>query len=257
MNRQSAFLLFCFLIFGAATPLSAQDASTDIAAPTPARAPWYLGISAGVFYSMHSGGFAFPSDCAECGRYDEASGIGTALDLRLSIPLLDWLRFEPRIFGECHRGEFTSEPIETEIIGRDLKPQIMTLEDDLDYTLRTIGLDLMAVFAIGRSGLSVLAGPALGFRVTETATVTERIVSPDGATFIDGGTEHVVLDGDSEIARGLHAGVRAGAGYTLRLNRDLALGFELSWLVPLQTVGEDNEWKTTGARGLVTLLFAW
>ena len=64
-------------------------------------------------------------------------------------------------------------------------------------------------------------------------------------------------DGDSEVARGLHAGVRAGAGYTLRLNRDLALGFELSWLVPLQTVGEDNEWKTTGARGLVTLLFAW
>jgi hypothetical protein len=257
MIRHSSLLLLCYLIFGATTPLSAQDASSAAAAAPASHAPWYLGISAGVFYSMHSGGFAFPSDCAECGRYNEATGIGTAMDLRLSIPLLDWLRFEPRIFGECHRGEFTSDPIETEIIGRDLKPQTLTLEDDLDYTLRTIGLDLIAVFAIGRSGFSVLAGPALGFRVTESAKVTERIVSPDGATFVDGSTDHVMLDGDSEIARGLHAGIRAGAGYTLKLNRDLALGFELSWLLPLQTVGEDNEWKTAGARGLVTLLFVW
>ncbi len=223
--------------------------------PPAARAPWYFGISAGVFYGVHSGGFSFPGDCDACGVYDEASGIGSALDLRLSIPVTPWLRIEPRLFGECHVGDFTSDPIQTEIIGKDMKPQTLLLEDDFSYTLRLIGLDLMASVQIGKTGLAVLAGPAIGFRVTESASVNERILSPDGALFTDGTREHVVFDEDVSRARSMHAGIRAGVGYTLPLGSDLALGIEATWLLPLQTVGEDDDWKTAGARGLVSLLF--
>ncbi|MBE0645445.1 MAG: hypothetical protein IH600_15285 [Bacteroidetes bacterium] len=261
MNATRILLLLAVLFTVVITALSPlQTAVAQDAAPTsvsPARTPWYLGISAGVFYSMHSGGFSFPGDCEGCGVYGDASGLGSALDLRLSIPIARWLRIEPRIFGECHRGDFTSDPIASEIIGKDMKPQAIVLEDELSYTLRLIGIDLMASVQIGRTGLAVLAGPALGFHVSETATVNERIASPDGALFIDGSRDHTVYDDDVAMARSMHAGLRAGIGYTLPLNQDLALGFEATWLLPLQTVGEDHEWKTAGVRGLLSVLFAW
>jgi hypothetical protein len=244
------------LLLAAALPLFAQDAPTDerSSARTP-RAPWFLGISAGVISSMHSGGFSFPEECAECGRYGDGAGVGPAFDLRLSIPLAAWLRLEPRMFGECRRGSFTSDPIQTVIIGRDLKPQDLLLEDELDHALRLIGFDVMAAVQIGQSGIAVLAGPSFGFRVTETTVITERILSPGGAVFVDGSREHTTHDGDTEKARGMHAGIRAGLAYRLPLGRDLALGVEATWLLPLQTVSEGDDWTSSGIRGLVTMLF--
>jgi hypothetical protein len=236
-----------------AAPLRAQEhRDTPV---VPARAPWHVGIAAGVFLGMHSGGFSFPDDCADCGRYGDATGIGTALDLRVGIPLARWLRLESRISAECHRGTFTSDPIESVIIGSGMQPQSLQLEDELVYTLRIVGLDLLAAVPLGRSGLTVLAGPTIGFRITETATVTERILSPQGAVFADGSSAHTPFDGDTEIARGMHAGIRAGLGYMIPVGRDIALGAEATWRLPLQPVTETDDWQTSGLRTTLAVLF--
>ena len=252
-RRSGAGALLLLVLLFASAPLHAQDGAA--APPPPARMPLHLGIGAGIFYGMHSGGFAYPEPCADCGRYGDATGVGTALDLRISIPLARWLRLEPRLSGECHRGVFTSDPIETVIIGSGLEPQSLQFEDEMTYTLRLAGIDLLAAVSLGSSGVSVLAGPTVGFRVTETATVTERILSPDGATFLDGSRERTAHDGDIELARGLHAGIRAGLGWTLPLGRDLALGVEATWRLPLQTVQESGDWKTSGLRATVAVMF--
>jgi hypothetical protein len=233
--------------------LNAQDPST----PREASAPMYIGISAGVFYAMHSGGFGYPAECEDCATYGDATGVGSAFDLRLSVPLTPWLRFEPRIFGEGHGGDFTSGIVQTEIIGKDMKPQQIQLEDEFASSLQLLGLDLMASFQIGGSGIAVLAGPTVALRLSETATVTERIVSPDGVTFLDGSTEQTRFNGDTDIARGMHAGVRAGLSYALPVSRSLAIGFEATFLLPIQTVSETDDWKTSGARGLISLLYAF
>ena len=256
-RRTIIFTVLLLVLLAAAAPVGAQV--SDSAAPDDApaaRPPWYAGISAGMFYSMHAGGFAWPHACAECGVYDGGSGIGTALDLRVSIPVTRRLRVEPRLYGECHRARFTSDPIHVDIIGHDMQPQDVVLEDELTYTLRLIGIEAMAAVAVGPRGFSLLAGPAIGFRVTESATVTERIVSPDGVLFLDGSREHTVADGDADKARALHAGIRAGAAYMLPLGRDLQLGLEATWLLPLRTVADGAEWRTSGVRVLASLLFA-
>lgn len=257
MNRHAIppiVLLLALLV--ATVPLRAQEPTTGTE-PLPAstRTPWYVGVSAGIFHSLHSGTFSWPEACSDCARYDQGSGIGTALDLRISIPLARWLRLEPRLFGECHRARFTSDPITVNIIGRDLQPEAARLEDELAYTLRLIGIEAMAAVSLGPHGFSLLAGPALGFRITESATVTERLVSPDGAVFLDGSREHPVAEGDVEKARSLHAGMRAGASYTLPLGSDLRLGLEATWLLPFQTVTDEEEWRTSGVRVLASLLF--
>lgn len=251
-----SFVIACLLLASAA-PLQAQpfDHGSE-PNPSSTRGPWYVGVSAGMFFSLHAGGFSWPEACPDCGRYDQGSGVGTALDLRISIPVASWLRIEPRLFGECQRADFTSEPIHVDIIGRDLQPQAAQLQDELAYTLRLIGIEAMAAVAVGPRGFHLLAGPALGFRITESATVTERILSPEGAVFLDGSREHTVFEGDAEKARSLHAGIRAGAAYTLPLGADLRLGVEATWLLPLRTVTDGGEWRVSGIRALASLLFA-
>lgn len=260
-SRLHAGMMLVLLPLLVAVHTRALHAQEDPAA-TPPPAPramtgpsWHVGIGAGIFFAMHAGGFSFPGDCADCGRYDDATGIGTALDLRVGIPLARGLRLEPRIAAECHRGTFTSEPIESVIIGAGMKPQALLLEDELVYTLRLVGIDLLAAVMLGRSGLSVLAGPTIGFRVTETATVTERIVSPAGAVFADGTDAHTPYDGDAEVARSMHAGIRAGLAYTLPVGRDIALSAETTWRLPLQSVTETDDWQTSGLRATVAVLF--
>ncbi|MFZ1731562.1 MAG: hypothetical protein WBQ23_05335 [Bacteroidota bacterium] len=257
MTRKHTLLITLFSI-SAVIALSLPTAlhAQDDPPPQTVRPPMYLGISAGIFYSMHSGGFGYPAECEDCAVYGDASGIGTAFDLRLSVPLTPWLRFEPRLFGEGRSGDFTSDLIESEIIGKDMKPQQIQLEDEFSSSLQLVGIDLLAAFHIGRSGIAVLAGPAIAFRMSESATVTERILSPDGVTFLDGSREQTRFDGDTEIARGMHAGIRAGLSYTLPVSRALALGFEATYLLSLQTVSETDDWKTSGARGMLSVLYA-
>lgn len=254
---QTRLLTTLILLCIATSPrLFSQDTP---ATPPQGRehAPWRLGISAGVFFSIHSGGFSFPDDCASCGNYGDANGLGSAFDLRASIPLVSWLRIEPRLFGECHRGSFTSAPIESEIIGSGMQPQEVVFEDELRYTHRLIGIEIIGSVPLGRSGIALLMGPALGMSVSETATVTERIAAPAGVVFVDGTSERVMIDDEVTLARDTHAGLRFGAGYTLPLSRDLALGIEATWLLPLNTVTENDEWRTSGLRALLTILFCW
>lgn len=261
MKRKCTFLLSTLIIAAALlstcpTALQAQDTPPPPAYALAAEpAPTFLGISAGALYNMHSGGFGYPNDCADCAVYGDASGIGLAADLRLSLPLTKWFRLEPRLFFEDRGGTFTSEPMNAEIIGQDLKPQTMILEDEFDFSIQFFGLDLLAAMQVGQSGLSVLLGPSAAFRLSESTTVTERIVSPTGAVFLDGSNEAVRVDGATEIARSLQAGIRAGFSYTQPVSRSIAIGIEATYLFPLQTLSENDEWKTSGARGLLSLLY--
>ncbi len=262
MKRMYTFLLAALFVSAAMlltgpAALKAQDNTP----PPPAYAlvaepaPMFLGISAGALYNMHSGGFGYPNDCADCAVYGDANGIGLAADLRLSLPLTKWFRLEPRLFFEDRGGKFTSDPMQVEIIGQNMKPQSMILEDDFDFSIQLVGIDLLAAMQIGQSGLAVLLGPSAAFRLSESSTVTERIASPSGAVFLDGSNEAVRLDGETEIARSLQAGIRAGFSYTLPVSRAIAIGIEATYLYPLQTLGENDEWKTAGARGLLSLLY--
>jgi hypothetical protein len=216
-----------------------------------------IGIFAGGLYSMHSGGFHFPeSTLPPVTAYDEGNAFGPSFGVRFDIPLARGLWLSPRLFAECRRGDFTSNPFTTEIIGQDLQPQTMTLEDDLEVILRTAGVDLMVQWSPVAGGFYVLGGPSIGLKLYEEFRVTERIVSPARVTFIDGSREKEVYDDDPEFTRDLTLGLRAGAGYTIALNRDMALGVEAQYLILLQPVRDDSDWSLSGLQATLALLFA-
>lgn len=251
MNRllPALTLLFAFTITPAG--LLAQD---DAAAPPM---PMRIGVFAGGLYSMHSGGFDFPeSTDPPVTAYDEGNAFGPSFGVRFDIPLTTGLRLSPRLFAECRRGDFTSDPFMMDIIGQDLQPQPMTLEDDLEVILRTAGIDLMLQWSPLSRGPYLLAGPTIGMKLYEEFRVTERIVDPALVTFIDGSRAKEVYDDDPAFTRDLTVGLRAGIGYTLALNRDMALGVEAQYLMLLQTVREDSDWSLAGLQATLALLFA-
>lgn len=232
--------------------LRAQDSDEGTAAPT---LPWSIGVSVGGTFMMHSGGLVFPREAPPLISYDDASGFGPAFGVRISIPLSNSLALSPRLFAECRRGTFTSDPFMMEIIGRDMRPEDMMLEDELDVILRVGGLDLLLAWHPSGGGFYVAAGPSIGLRLYEEFRVTESILSPQGVTFLDGSASREMYDDDPGLSRSVHLGIRGGAGYLLSLNEDLALGGELLYLYPLQTVTEDDDWTLQGLQGTVTLQF--
>jgi len=252
MKRRIALILTAFLL--ATLPcLSQQDAP-----PAPEELPHArsaIGITVGGTYSMHSGGLQFPREAPPHILYDEASGLGPSFGVRAQFPLMPTLALSPRLFAECRGGSFTSEPFVMEIIGKDLRPQDLRLEDELDAVLRLGGLDLLLTWAPMDNGLYFAAGPSIALRLYEEFRVTGRILSPDGVTFLDGSTEKEFYDDDPGITRSLHLGLRAGAGYQLALNQDLALGLETLYLYPLQSVTENDDWTLQGLQATLTLLF--
>jgi hypothetical protein len=141
-----------------------------------------------------------------------------------------------------------------EIIGQGLEPQDMHLEAELDVTLRLAGLDALLMWSPFDAGPYVLAGPSIGMKLYEEFRVTERILDPEGVTFLDGSREHELYD-DPDVTRSMHLGVRVGFGYTMALNPDLALGIEALYLKGLQTVTETDEWSIQGLQATVALLF--
>ncbi len=249
--RKHIFMIPALLLL-ASTLLRAQDGDGSAAVPA---LPWSIGISVGGTYMMHSGGLVFPREAPPLISYDDASGFGPAFGVRLSIPLSESLALSPRLFAECRRGTFTSEPFMMEIIGRDMRPEDMMLEDELDVILRVGGLDLLLAWHPAGGGFYLAAGPSIGLRLYEEFRVTESILSPQGVTFLDGSTAREMYDDDPGLSRSVHLGVRGGAGYVIPLNEDLALGAEVLYLYSLQTVTEDDDWTLQGLQGTVTLQF--
>ena len=237
------------------TSVSLHAQSGEDSAPAGATGRYAIGVTAGGTYMLHGGGFSFPREAPPRIAYDEASGYGPAFGVRVDIPLGQGFQLSPRLFAECRRGDFTSDPFVMEIIGRDLRPQDMLLEDELDMTLRVGGLDLLVTWYPAGSGFYLAAGPSIGMRLYEEFRITESIRSPAGVSFLDGSTSREMYDDDPGITRSLHLGLRAGPGYRLAIGSDLALALEVLYLYPLQSVAEDSDWTVQGLQGGVSLLF--
>ncbi len=252
MKRHTVLPLAIFFFMTAA--VLAQSDPTVPAAP-PEASTLAFGISAGGTLMMHSGPLQFPRETPPLIQYDDASGLGPALGLRANIAVTPNIGLSPRLFAEYRCGSFTSDPFTMEIIGRDLQPQDMVLEDELDVTLLIGGVDVLVTWAPTGGGWYFAAGPSVGIRLSEDFLVTESIRSPEGVTFLNGMDSQEMYDGDPGLTRSLHLGLRGGAGFQVALNRDLALGVELLYLYSLQSVTEDDDWTAQGLQGSIALLF--
>ncbi|MBN1448057.1 MAG: hypothetical protein JXA28_09005 [Bacteroidetes bacterium] len=255
--KSFGLLIALILLSVSAAPAqeSTSESRTAYRVPEHASRGWAFGVYLGVMVSAHSGGFIFPAEQPPMIAYDDGSGLGPALGIRVDIPFTSSLSLSSRLFAECRRGTFTSAPFQQMIIGQHLEPQPMSLEDELDVILRIAGIDLLLQWQPFDANLYLAAGPSLGFKLYEEFTVTERILDPPAVTFLDGSREREMYQGDPDMSRGVHAGIRLGLGYILPIGSDLATGAELSYVVPLQTVTEADDWKLTGLLATVTFLF--
>ncbi|MCB2204519.1 PorT family protein [bacterium] len=235
---------------------SGDPGSTSTTDVTPVSASRLaIGIFLGGNYTMHSGGLAFPAEAPPLIRYDEGSALGLAFGIRFDAALTGNFVLSGRLFAEQRGGEFTSDPFIMEIIGRDLRPEDMQLEDELETTLLIGGMDLLLQWHPAGGGFALMAGPSLGLRLTEEFSVIENIRSPAGATFLDGSTSKEMYSDDPGLTRSMQLGVRAGAGYMLPLGSGLALGAEVLYFYPLQTVTASYDWSLQDVQGNLALLF--
>ncbi len=249
-------MLLALIICTPGILLAQENDTSTRAEPAAKRAPsMAFGVYFGALAASHSGGFTFPDEQPPVISYDDGSGVGPAFGIRADIRLLSSLSLSPRIFAECRRGTFTSDPFVMEIVGQDMQPQDMRLEDELDVIVRVAGLDLLVQWHPLPVNLYLAAGPSVGLKLYEEFTVTENILEPAGVAFLDGSRSREIYSGDPDRTRAFHAGIRAGAGYLLSLGSDLAAGAEVLYFLPLQTVTENDDWSMQGLQATLSFLF--
>ncbi|MBN1446787.1 MAG: outer membrane beta-barrel protein [Bacteroidetes bacterium] len=256
MKHTLTFCLFALLL--APPPLTAGEPEPPIDKILYPGALLHIlfGPYAGVNLNMHSGSFSTMENGVICCNFDEGDGIGTVFGIKGFIPLTKHFRLSPRLHYEQRGGDFTAELLSYPFFGSGQSLEYVDMENTLDVTLNTVGIDILATYHPGFAGLYFTAGPSLGFIASQNFRKYERILRPPGVTYLDGGTEKVVFDGEMEIVKDLLLGLRGGLGILVPVTSDIHLDGEALYHFPLGSVSSEGDWNVSALQFTLGILFA-
>jgi hypothetical protein len=215
-----------------------------------------IGPYAGVNLNMHDGSFSTMENGVICCNFDEGDGIGIVFGAKAFIPLSAQFRLSPRLHYEQRGGTFTAELLSYPFFGSGQSLEYVDMANELDVTLNTIGIDILATWHPGFGGLYLAAGPSLAYVASQNFRKTEQILRPPGVTYLDGSTEKVVFDGEMEMVDELLLGLRGGVGVLVPVTSGLHLDLEALYHLPLNSVSTDGDWNASAVQFTLGILFA-
>jgi len=244
--------ILCVIILVFPSVLMAQR---DIDSGVGRDKSFNIAIVLGAARHMHEGSFGTPEFDEERGEFGKGAGIGPLVGTRVDIPLARSVVFSPRVLGECLTGEFTSSKLSLPIVGHNMEPDVMTVEQRLDANIKVLTVDLPLAWVFGGSGLYVVVGPSLSLAVSEYYELNESIVQPSGVSYLDGTTETKLFTGDLDLTRKMQIGLRGGFGYNFPVSTDIKIGLELLFHFALSNMHESGEWNRSAVLLSTALLF--
>jgi hypothetical protein len=214
-----------------------------------------LGPYAGINLNMHSGQFSTSENGVTCCNFSEGDGIGLVAGIKAFIPISDAFRISPRLFYEQRGGDFTAELLSYPFFGANQMLEYVDMENKLEASLGTIGVDLFASYHTGVAGIYLAAGPSFCFVASQNFRKTESILRPSGVTYLDGSTSKAVFDGELEIVQDLLFGLRGGVGMLLPVTSEIQLDFEALYHLPLNSVSSESDWNASAFQATIGILF--
>ncbi len=194
------------------------------------------------FSSGSGGGFSVSAMTALVPSFADgfASHIGATLRLGFASASTSFETSES-IGPAIDRSGEVSDVIDTYTIETTFSE--LRLEPAITYH---IGADVPLLFSIGAK---------LGFAAGSTYSQSEKVTSPNGATFADGSSERNASEGDIEEASGMLLGLGLGVGYDIRVSPTLAVRPEAGYMLGLTTPIKDVTWSPNEVRLGVSLLY--
>lgn len=219
--------------------------------------PTYLGIEGGYARWKNQADFSVSDRNIPCATFTDGEGEGPVGGVKGIIYFTRWFILSPRIRYEARSGTFVS-PLPGEP-ARNASNEIVTLDEEaqVDVTMATFSIDLMAGIDIARTGIYLAAGPSIGFLANGFYDYTERLNGPSGFSFPGTGlNEQQLVGGRSfDTYNSFVFDLRGAAGYLLRIGR-WGLNPEVFYSYPLTSaLTSPDLMKQTGVVGTFGILY--
>lgn len=226
------------------------------------KPPVRVGIVAGLAMNLHRGDFTSYDGILECGIFDKAETIGWSAGYRADIPFGSSLALSGRLFYWKADGDFTAPNPNVVRIAIDEQTVVPletehTLQTALDYVMLEIPLLWRPTPA-----LYIGVGPSLGYAARAAYEQEERIVSPEGITFVNGTSSRDIIAGNFDeqgtlaTSRILRIGAAGVLGADIPLSDRLSLLPEAGISYDLTGVLSSFDWKVHAVRGTLSLMYA-
>lgn len=207
-----------------------------------------IGLLGGITAMSHTGQFTLFEDSIECCNFDGASGVGPMVALRAEFtPDADGpIAVGLRISWQEEGATFESDPEVLPIFGANNEPEDATFINDLDVQAQTVDIAPLAMVRVLPADLYISVGPSYSMTIANQSDVTERLVSPDGVTYLDGTTEKLRVDVSDELVADSRWSLLAGLDLRLPVTDNLSLAAEAFYRLGLTPFGTDDDWKASG-----------
>lgn len=248
--------LLPIIIFLASTIGFAQTPETSEAVP-----PISVGAIGWGTMNIHRGDFTTYDGILECGRFDDAQTLGWGLGYVVDLPFTGRLSLSGRFYYWKGDGDFVTPnptPVRIAVDDKTLVP-LQTehaLETALDYGM----VDLLLRYRFA-SPFHIAVGPSAGFAARAAYEQEERILSPEGVTFLNGSSTRKIIAGNFDEQGTLNTSrvVRFGAtgmiGAEIPLTDRVALTPEAGFTFGMTSVLSSFDWTVHAIRAGVGVTY--
>ena len=212
------------------------------------------GLGAWGTMNLHRGDFTSYDGVLECGTFDEATTIGWSVGYLFDFPLSSALSISPRFHYWKADGDFTTpNGVPTRIAVDDETVVPLETEHTLETALDYISLDLLVKLKVA-GPLYLAAGPSIGYAARASYEQEERIVAPQGVTFLNGSDARNIIAGNFDeqgtlnTSRNLRLAAVGALGADIDLSDRLILSPEAGINWGLTDVLSSFPWKVHGLR---------
>lgn len=246
MNRRVTIVLLALL--------STLSTSAQEQRPDERERAVRVGLGAWGTMNLHRGDFTSYDGVLECGTFDETTTLGWSVGYLFEFPLSSAFSLSPRIHYWKADGDFTTpNGVPTRIAIDDETVVPLETEHTLETALDYVSLDFLAKLKI--AGPVYLAlGPSIGYAARASYEQEERIISPQGVTFLNGSDARNIIAGNFDeqgtlnTSRNLRLAAVGALGADLDLSDRMILSPEAGINWGLTDVLSSFPWKAHGLR---------
>lgn len=240
-------LIASLLLLLVAAELSAQH--DMILNPSGGGALFRIGLLGGVIYQNHTGEFTLTENEIRCCTFNGGTGLGPVVAIRGEyVPDPDGiLAVALRLGLSSEGGTFTSEPEILPILGAGNGLSQGTFVNDLEVRTTTIEIAPLVMLRLLDLDLYFSLGPVISRSISTQTDLTERLVAPEGLTYLDGTREKSRDDIPAALVAETRFSLAGGLDLRIPITERIGFASELHYRHPLSSFGEvDEEWEATG-----------
>lgn len=256
-RRLCALLLLPTIILTSAA-LSAQEVDTTgaVASFDELRSAIQIGTFENYQLTIHDAAFTGLPGISCCSPgFTGGIGDGWSGGIVAQFPLVRQLAIQLRAGYSILQGELT----ETEYIGNALENGSVveaTVEHRIEPTFEIVSLEPSLSWAPFDAPLSINLGAQAGYMLWKTYTQSEKLLTPENATFANGSITRNESEGDIQETNDLYLAATAGLSYDIPLNNTIVFAPELSFQYNLSDIIRDSVWNIHSIRAGASIRFA-